>query len=86
MLSVAQLRQPPFNLDYGSGIYARVAAINEYGIGPLSDESRGTILATIPDAPTGITEKEALRTPNQIGLTWVAPNFTGGVEILDYRI
>ena len=43
-------------------------------------------MSTIPDKPFGLSEDESLRTSDEIRLTWTAPDFTGGVEILDYRI
>lgn len=85
-INLANLRFPPLSMEYGQVVQAKVSAINEYGTSPSSDVGGEAILSTIPDKPYGISEDESQRTSDEIRLTWNAPDFTGGIEVLDYRI
>jgi len=41
---------------------------------------------TSPNPPTDLSENLAVKSATILGLTWIAPIFTGGVNILDYTI
>jgi hypothetical protein len=61
---------PPFNLPWGSSIYAKVTAINIQGSSVTSPSGNGGVILRIPDAPIGFANVPALTFGNQIGLTW----------------
>jgi hypothetical protein len=48
---ISTLRGPPFNLPWGSSIFAKVYATNLYGNSQVSDEGNGATILTVPDAP-----------------------------------
>lgn len=66
----AVLNSAPYNVPWGQGIYAKVAAINAYGISSFSDEGNDGIIITNPDAPINFAEDLSARTLNAIGFSW----------------
>ena len=62
----------------------RVSAINSTGTGPVSNIATGTVPATVPGMPTGLTATSNGET--WIELSWTAPSDDGGVDITGYRI
>ena len=62
----------------------RVSAVNRAGAGLPSNVHFATTDADLPGAPTGL-EAEANGT-SRIDLTWTAPSYTGGVQLIGYRI
>ena len=85
-IPVGVLRAAPFSLDWGDEVYAKVYAFNTYGNSLNSLEGNGAIITTTPDVPTDLEEVYAQRTKSTLGLAWVAPVFTGGAVIDDYRV
>ena len=83
---VTTLRSAPFNLDWGDSVFVKVKATNIYGDSLESLEGNGAIITTSPDAPTDLVEVYEQRTKSTLGLSWVAPVFTGGAVIEDYRV
>ena len=81
-----KFREDPFNLAWGSSIYARVYASNIMGDSLFSPAGNGAMITTVPSAPTNIEFDPALSNAVQIKVTWQTPLENGGVEILDYRI
>lgn len=73
-------------MPWGSNIYAKVIAYNDYGDSDISEAGFEAIILTIPDAPVDLVETEAKRTDNSITFTWSAGNADGGAPVLDYRI
>jgi hypothetical protein len=57
-----------------------------YGDSDESLEGNGAVISTTPDAPINLAEETILRTKSTLGLTWEDAAFTGGIEIIDYRI
>ena len=86
VIPVANLKAAPFSLDWGSSVYAKVTATNSYGNSLESDAGNGAVITTTPDAPTNVAEVYEQRTKSTLGLSWVAPVFTGGAVIEDYRV
>ncbi len=80
------LRGSPFNLAWGTSVYAKVIATNVYGSSVESSAGNGAIITTTPDAPISLTENTSVRTKSILGLTWSKADFIGGAEIIDYRI
>lgn len=86
IIPVNVLRTAPYSYDWGSGIYAKVLAINIYGESAISESGNGAIIITTPDVPINLAEDYSQRTKSTLGLTWEQAAFNGGAEILDYRI
>lgn len=64
------LRADPFNLPWGTSVFAKITAINIYGDSIDSDEGNGAIIVTKPDPPINLIEDYAERTKSTIGFTW----------------
>jgi hypothetical protein len=56
LVPVSALRTAPFNLDWGTHVYARVIATNVYGSAEASEAGNGAKITTYPDQPTGLAE------------------------------
>jgi hypothetical protein len=82
---ILTLLEAPFNLDWGSSIYAIVSASNSKGESVFSNEGNGAVILTNPDAPTDIQSDQAASTGNTIALIWTQ-GATGGAPITMYRI
>ena len=55
-IPITTLRTIPFSLEWGSSVYAKVVAINKYGVSLISSEGNGAIITTAPDAPISLAE------------------------------
>ncbi len=86
IIPVTSLRSPPYSLEWGASVYAKVFATNIYGNSLVSDEGNGAIITTTPDRPINLAEDTVQRTKSTLGLTWSQALFTGGAVIIDYRI
>lgn len=80
------LNSAPFNIPWGSSVYAKVSAINDYGESNFSTEGNGGIIITKPDAPQNFVENISSRTLNSIGFTWEQGASNGGELVDDFRI
>ena len=54
------LRNSPFNMPWGSSIFAKVLANNIYGSSAFSNQGNGAVILTIPDAPRNFANNAAL--------------------------
>lgn len=50
-IPVKILSSSPFNLSWGSSVFAKIIATNSYGDSITSSIGSGAIIATVPDAP-----------------------------------
>jgi len=64
------LNGSPYLLDWGSSIWAKVAASNVYGISDYSEEGNGAIILTVPDAPIQLSNNPLVTTMSRIGIVW----------------
>jgi len=80
------MKDAPFNLAWGTSIYAKIDAINSYGISELSDAGNGAVIITYPEAPVDLTEVIAERTSTSITFSWSEGLDNGGTPVLDYRV
>lgn len=85
-IPIATLRVSPFNLPWGSSVYAKLSAINLYGTSQESAAGNGAQILTNPDAPVSLANDPAVTLGTQIGLTWLDGTSNGGTIILDYKI
>jgi hypothetical protein len=76
----------PFDLPFGSSIYAKVKAVNLVGSSDYSAVGNGGILLTTPGAPLSFANNVAVSDKTQIGLTWYQGINNGGIPVIDYRI
>jgi hypothetical protein len=76
----------PFNLAWGSSIYAKVSATNIMGSSLTSSAGNGATITKIPDPPENLSSDDGISNAIVIGLNWDTPTETGGLEILDYRL
>jgi hypothetical protein len=83
---VTALLAPPYSLEWGTSVYAKVIATNSYGNSLESSEGNGAIITTTPDAPVNLAEVVEDRTKSTLGLSWDSAAFTGGDVIIDYRV
>jgi hypothetical protein len=75
----------PFNLPWGSSVWAKVTANNIKGSSE-SEAGNGAVIITKPDSPINLVEETSLRSTTTLGLTWNAGLDDGGTPLLDYRI
>jgi hypothetical protein len=80
------LRSSPFNLAWGSSVYAKVSAVNAYGTSAESSQGSGVIILTTPDAPIQLAGNSDATTGTSVGLTWAEGVSDGGTVVLDYQI
>lgn len=66
----------------GATYYYRVAAVNDMGMGPMSNE----VSATVPTTPSAPLALAASGKDTLVRLTWSPPSSTGGVEVTGYRV
>jgi hypothetical protein len=76
----------PFNLPWGSSIYATITAANIVGDSLASEPGNGAIILTNPDAPLNLANDPAITTANQIAITWNEGTNDGGSPVVDYTI
>jgi hypothetical protein len=69
-IPTANLNADPFNLAWGSKVYAYVIAFNVYGASGSSAVGGGVVMMTIPNAPINIVENLSARTLTAVGFTW----------------
>jgi len=53
-IPISVLRDYPYNIAWGSSIYALYSATNIYGTSIDSAEGNGAIILTVPDAPINL--------------------------------
>ncbi len=85
-IPIATLQQPPFNLPWGSSIYAKVTATNLVNPSTESNVGNGAIILTSPDAPLSLDNVPAITDATRIGLSWIIGAANGGTAVLDYRV
>lgn len=86
VIPVAVLRETPFSIEWGSSVFAKVVATNQYGDSTESLEGNGAVIVTTPGAPTSLLEDTEQRTKSVLAIVWNAPVFTGGDAISEYRV
>lgn len=85
-IPTATLRAAPFNLPWGSSIYAKVYATNLYGNSFVSNVGNGAIILTKPDAPNTLANVPAQTSASQISITWLKGAAEGGTPVIDYSV
>ena len=70
LVPISSLIIQPYNIVWGSQIWAKVVAINIKGSSATSDAGTGAIILTNPDAPLALANVAAITLATQIGITW----------------
>lgn len=83
---ISDLLGAPYNLPWGSSVYAKVAAINIKGASVFSIEGNGAVILTIPDSPLNLQNNAAVTSATQIGVTWTEGLEDGGSAVLYYKV
>lgn len=88
IIDVLILRSDPFNLPWGTKVYAKVVAHNFYGdsLESLPGAGANGVIMTYPDAPTTLTEVVSARAADSITFTWVDGTYNNGAAVTSYRI
>ncbi len=76
----------PFNLPWGSSVFATVLATNIIGSSTTSLGGNGAIILITPDAPSNLVNVAAITTATQIGLLWSTGSANGGTPVIDYKL
>ena len=82
----ATLTQDPFDLDWGTNVYAKVIAINIKGESIASDAGNGGSILKAPDAPISVANIPAETSATAITLLWADAAENGGSSVIDYRV
>ena len=80
------LRADPFNLPWGSSVYAKIAAINLMGTSLDSVAGNGAEITRVPDPPINLVKNTLVSNAVTIGIQWDNGLESGGVPVLDYRV
>lgn len=83
---ISSLIVSPFNLPYGSSIFATVTAINVYDKSQTSLEGNGAIILREPDPPVNLANNPDITSGSQIGLTWAQGVNNGGTPVTDFTL
>jgi hypothetical protein len=86
LVPISILIDSVYQLPWGSEVKAKVSAFNSFGGSEFSEVGGGAFIYTNPDAPVGLAEVIANRTPTSISIVWTAGPANGGTEVLDYRL
>jgi hypothetical protein len=81
---ISSLLAAPYNLPWGSSIYAKVTAINIVGSSLASIAGNGAVILTSPDPPQSLDNDEVVTNKDTIGFSWQDGNADGGTPVIDY--
>lgn len=76
----------PYNLPWGSSVFADVLATNIIGSSGTSAGGNGAIILITPDSPRNLANVPAITSASQIGLTWDTGSANGGTPVIDYQL
>jgi hypothetical protein len=86
IVPITTLLAEPFNLPWGSLIYAKVTAINVVGLSDVSDPGSGVQILTRPDPPINLENVPGITQKDQIGISWEKAVLEGGTPVIDYQV
>ena len=81
---ISVLLAAPYNIVWGSSVYATVLATNLVGSSSASLISNGAVITTNPNPPSSLANNAAVTSASVIALTWTAPAVNGGTAVIDY--
>jgi hypothetical protein len=80
------LRAAPFELPWGSSVYANVVATNIMGDSLTSPAGNGAMITRVPDPPANVVKNTLVSNAVTIGIIWDNGVESGGEPVLDYRV
>lgn len=85
-MPINTLLLPPYDLPWGSSIYAILSATNIVGESLFSVEGNGAVILTNPDRPVNLQNEPTITKASQIGVSWDEGAANGGSVVIDYYI
>ena len=82
-MPIDTLQAAPYNLPWGSSIFARISATNDYGTSDFSASGNGAIILTVP-SPVTVANYASLTSASQVTITWTRAAENGGTAVLHY--
>lgn len=83
---IATLTLSPFNLPWGTSVYAIVQARNVIGDSEFSAEGNGSVILVEPDAPVNLVQLLSSSNAFQVGLSWQPGANDGGTPVTSYTV
>jgi hypothetical protein len=80
------LTASPFNLPWGTSVWATIQARNLIGDSLTSEAGNGSIILVAPDAPVNLVNLPKITNAYQVGLSWSAGASEGGTPITEYVV
>jgi hypothetical protein len=80
---VSVLVEEPYNLVYGSHIYAKVTATNSYGTSDASEQGNGARIYNVPSTVV-VSNYVPGTSATKVTIQWTEPVDKGGALIDDY--
>ena len=84
-IPVSVLVAEPYNLVYGSHIYAKVTATNAYGTSDESEQGNGARIYSVPSTVV-VSNYVPGTSATKVTIQWTEPVDKGGAEVDDYQI
>ena len=78
---ISAITGDPYQLPWGTGVYADLQAFNTIGGGAVSSQGNGAVILIVPDPPINLENVPSITDAHQIGLTWQPGASTGGTAI-----
>lgn len=76
----------PYNLPWGSSVFATILATNIIGSSGTSTGGNGAIILMTPESPRNLTNVASITSATQVGLSWSTGSANGGTSVIDYRV
>lgn len=83
---ISALMASPFNLPWGSSIYAQIIATNVIGSSANSALGNNAVILTSPDAPLNLENSPATTNAYRILVKWQPGVNVGGTPVIDYQL
>jgi len=86
LIPISVLTSSPFNLPWGTSVWAVIQARNIIGESLFSEAGNGSIILVVPDAPINLANLPKITNAYQVGLQWQAGVSDGGSPVTEYIV
>ena len=86
IIASTSFTEAPYNIEWGSSVYATIRATNIKGDSVVSLAGNGAVILRIPDAPINLRNVPSVTSATIIGIEWDDGVNNGGTEVIDYLI